>query len=353
MRRISVENIRGTEILAKDIYDNMGTILMTAGTTMKKEYRQRLSALGIRNIYVEDELAQGVEEEEAVENKITEQCQQIMQDVLEKYLTSGNSEFDRLKSISQEVILDVMKKPQVMYNIAGIRSKSESMYSHSVSVCAMSVMIALRYGLPRKKVEEIAIGSLLHDIGFSVLCINDGDYSYDSLSKRDLQDLKMHVITGFEIVEKENWLPKEAKDIILSHHERLDQSGYPMRLPAEKLGIGARIVAVCDEFDRMVYGHFTKQYKIYEAFERIISQGGQTLDAEIVKIFYESVAAYPNGSIVAANTGETGIVLRQNYRLPMHPVVRMLADADGKRYTGWVEKDLSKDVSIVIEDIIE
>lgn len=353
MRRISVERIQGTEILAKDVYDNMGTILMTAGTMMKKEYGQRLHALGIRNIYVEDELSQGIHVEETIENKITEQCQQIMQDVLEKYLTSGNNELDRLKGVSREVILNVMENPKVMYSLTGVRRKSQSMYSHSLSVCAMSVMIALRHGISQKKVEEIAMGAILHDVGFSILNVNDGDYFYESLSEKDLREVKMHVITGFEIVEKEKWISKEAKDIILSHHERLDQSGYPRRLSADKQGIGTRIVAVCDEFDRMVYGHFTRQYKVPEAFERIIMQGGRTLDADIVKTFYESVAAYPNGSIVITNKGEMGIVLRQNYRLPMHPVIRLLQDANGKKYRDWIERDLSKDVSVLIKDMIE
>lgn len=353
MRRILVERIQGTEVLAKDVYDNMGTILMTAGTAVKKEYRQRLQALGIRSIYVEDELAKGVDAEENIEDKIKDQCQEIMQDVLEKYLTSGSHELDRLKTVSREVILNVMEKPQVMYCIAGVRRKSESMYSHSLSVCAMSVMIALRHGLSRKKVEEIAMGSLLHDVGFSVSCFHDGDYSYESLSDRERQEIKMHVITGYEMVEKERWLSKEAKEIILSHHECMDGSGYPRRLSADKLGIGVRIVAVCDAFDRMVYGYFTEQYPVPEAFERVIMQGGQTMDAEVVKTFYESVAAYPNGSVVVTNMGDTAIVLRQNYKLPMHPVLRLLENAERKKYSGWVEQDLSKDVSVLIETIIE
>lgn len=348
-----MEHIQGNEILARDIYDDIGTILMTAGIKMRKEYIKRLQALNVRNIYVEDELALGVHEEENMEEQIKEQCQEIMQDILEQYLTSGYNELNHLQRVSHEVILNVMEKPEVMYNIAGVRRKSESIYSHSLSVCAMSVMIALRHGISGKKLENIAVGSLLHDVGFSVLSVHGGDFSYEGLSKRDLHDIKMHVITGFEIVEKENWLSKEAKEIILSHHERLDQSGYPRRLSAEKQGIGVRIVEVCDEFDRMVYGYFTKQLKVPEAFERIMVQSGRTLDEAVVKTFYESVAAYPNGSIVITNTGEMGIVLRQNYKLPMHPVIRLLKDADGKKYKSWIEKDMSKDVSILIEDIMD
>lgn len=354
MRRILVENIQGMEILAKDIFDNMGTILMIAGITMKVEYKDRLRSLGIRYIYVEDELAVGIHEEENIENQIKEQCQEIMKDVMEKYLTSGNPEFDRLKDVSREVILNVIKKPQIMMNLSGIRRKNEDIYAHSLSVCTMSVMIALRYGLSKKKVENIAIGSLLHDIGFSISEIRDWGYvEEEAMSEKEKRELRMHVITGYGIIENEDWLSKEAKEIVLSHHERLDMSGYPRHLSGKKMGIAVRIVSVCDEFDRMVYGYFTKQLKVPEAFHHIIAQGGRTLDANVVKTFYESVAAYPNGSVVRTNTGEKAIVLRQNYKLPFHPVLRMLEDSEGNKYENWIEEDLADQVSIVIDDILE
>ena len=66
-----------------------------------------------------------------------------------------------------------------------------------------------RYGLSGKKLENIAMGSLLHDVGFSVLSIHNGDFSYNMLSNKELHDIKMHVITGFELVEKETWLSKK------------------------------------------------------------------------------------------------------------------------------------------------
>ena len=62
-----------------------------------------------------------------------------------------------------------MQNPEVIYNLSSIRNKSEGTYSHSLNVCALSVILAFKLKLPKKKIREIAIGCLLHDIGFTYI----------------------------------------------------------------------------------------------------------------------------------------------------------------------------------------
>ena len=67
----------------------------------------------------------------------------------------------------------------------------------------------------------------------------------------------------------------------------------------------------------------------------------------------ESVAAYPNGTIVITNEKETGIVLRQNAKCPTRPVIRIITDCNGNKVTSWIEKDLKKELTLFIRDTIE
>jgi hypothetical protein len=67
----------------------------------------------------------------------------------------------------------------------------------------------------------------------------------------------------------------------------------------------------------------------------------------------EVVAAYPNGTLVITNEGEKGIVLRQNVKCPTRPVLHMISDAHGEKYSSWVEKDLNKELTLFIRDTIE
>lgn len=353
MRKILVDSIAGTEILARDVYSDMDTILMSAGITLKKEYAERLKTLNINYIYIEDELAQGINEQEIIEKKIKEQCQDVVKETLQKYAYCGDAQLERLKAVAEEIIYDLLEQPEVMFNMEGVRQNSDSVYSHSLNVCALSVFVALRMKLPKEKVEEIAVGSILHDIGFSYLPIDYRNIRFEELTEKEFKEIKKHAIYGYSAIEKEAWISDAAKNIILSHHERLDGSGYPLRLRAEKIKLETRIVSVCDAFDCFVYGYFTPQMKVHEAIEYIVSQGTTQFDLSVTQMFKNSVAAYPNGTIVITNEGEFGIVLYQNKGFPTRPVIRMIYDSGGNKYKEWVQKDLTKLLTLFIRDTAE
>ena len=73
----------------------------------------------------------------------------------------------------------------------------------------------------------------------------------------------------------------------------------------------------------------------------------------MVAIFIKSLAAYPNGSIVRTNEQQMGIVLHQNHNFPSRPVIRIIRDAKGRKCDEWIIKDLTKNLTLFIEDTIE
>jgi len=148
------------------------------------------------------------------------------------------------------------------------------------------------------------------------------------------------------------WLSSTSKDIILNHHERMDGSGYPFHLKGDKIRIGSRIVAICDEFDSRVYGNLVPKMKVHDAIDFIVSQAESKFDLEVVRAFVASVAAYPIGALVITNENEIGIVLRQNPKCPTRPVIRIIQDANGRKPTEWIEKDLTKELTLFIKDTI-
>ncbi len=353
MRRILINSIKGTEILARDIVNNNGIVIISAGVTVKREYIEKLKELGIIYLYVEDELSAGIDEQDNIEIVIKEQCQDIIKEIIEKYSYQGYGELEEIQEVAEEIINDVVKQSEVLYSISGVRKKSESTYSHSINVCALSVLLALRMKISKSKVRDIAIGSLLHDIGYTYMPFDYLNCIYNECTPDEQKELMKHVIYGYSSIDKEKWLTAAAKDIILYHHERLDGTGYPFHLKSNKLKIGCKIVAICDDFDSMVYGYLVPRMKVHDAMDYIVSQAGVKYDFTCVNYFMESVAAYPNGTIVITNEDEKGIVLRQNSKCPTRPVLHMIEDSQGKKYTEWVEKDLKKELTLFIRDTIE
>lgn len=352
MRIISVEAVRGHELLAKDIINDYNSVLMTAGTVVKREYIDRLKELDIEYIYVEDDLAQGVSLTDSLELQLKDHCQETIRKIMSKHIYHNDSELEEIIVIADEIILDIMKEPEVMYNLASIRNKSEVTYSHSLNVCALSVILALKLKLAKKKVREIAIGCLIHDIGFTFLSLDCSSVIMEECTEKEQKEIKKHIIYGYSAIEKMEWLSSTSRDIVISHHERIDGSGYPFHLKEEKIKIGSKIAAVCDEFDSRVYGNLMPKMKVHDAIDLIVSQAGVKFDINVVKAFVASVAAYPIGALVMTNQNEIGIVLRQNSKCPTRPVIRIIKDDKGNKPTNWVEKDLTNELTLFIMDTI-
>lgn len=351
VKRIEVNNINDGDILAKDAIMSNGTIVMNAGVMLKKEYITKLKELGVAFVYIVYE-GPDFNVDISTEKKIQEQCKKSVRETLDKYSYFGNVELREIAKVAEEIMEDILTEPHVMYNVSRVRDNSDSTYSHSINVSALSILIALKMKLNKKRVREIAVGALLHDIGSVFIPFDYSAIEFEKLTEEQIKQVKNHVITGFTVIEKEKWLSAIAKDIILSHHERCDGTGYPMHKDAKHIKLESKIVGVCDTFDSGVYGNFSKKMKVHEVIDYIISQAGSGFEFNIVEAFISSVAAYPVGTFVLTNEGEMGVVIRQNEKFPTRPVIRMVTDVDGKEYTSLVEKNLIKELTLFIRDTL-
>jgi HD-GYP domain-containing protein (c-di-GMP phosphodiesterase class II) len=152
-------------------------------------------------------------------------------------------------------------------------------------------------------------------------------------------------------VEHEEWLTDDSKQIILSHHERIDGSGYPLK--KKNLKISTEIVSICDEYDTMLCGICCNQMKAYQIIENLKAKNGITFNKNILDVFLEFIALYPNGTKVITNEGEIGIVVKQNSTFKERPIISIIKDKYGKNNKIYEEKDLLKHLNIFIETVID
>ena len=356
MKQIKTISLTGEERAAKDIYTKSGVVLIPAGTVIRKEYVEKLIELGIFAVWIEEvsvvsqtnsaELA-------ALEKIIRQECEEQIKNTMEKFYISQSNELAEVKKIAENIILEVISNPEVLLNVTGMRNKSEALYTHCVNVCTLSVIFAVKLKLTKRLVKMIAVGSLLHDIGMKYVDARYSNYANEfaglDIGKAFEKEYKKHVIYGYDVVKDQDWIEKEAKDIVLYHHERLDGSGYPMHLESRSLDIGPRIVEVSDEFDNLIY---IEKMKVHEAIEKIIAGAGRQFDFDVVRVFNESVAAYPNGTHVITSDDEYGIVFKQNSKCPSRPIIRILKDGKGNDVKPFV-RDMTKELSLFIKDTIE
>jgi putative nucleotidyltransferase with HDIG domain len=154
---------------------------------------------------------------------------------------------------------------------------------HSRRVADMTRDIAKNLGIKNGELDQVEHGALLHDIG--KLRIPDRIlWKPAELNMEEWQIMRRHPRYGYEFVREIEFLDKEATDIILSHHEKFDGSGYPSGLKGEEISLGARIFSVVDAVDAMVHDrpyHRATTFPI--ACEEIIRHMGTHFDPDLVE----------------------------------------------------------------------
>ena len=155
---------------------------------------------------------------------------------------------------------------------------------HSKRVTAFTIAIARAMGLPQDRVRVIARGAFLHDVG--KMAIPDAILRKPGrLSPEEQAIMQQHALLGYQMLRKIPFL-HEAADIVYSHQERFDGSGYPRGLKAEQIPLGARIFAIADTFDAMTSDRpYRAAQSISSGRREIQRHAGQQFDPEIVAVF--------------------------------------------------------------------
>ncbi len=350
MRVVNVSSLKCNEVLAKPIYDDEGRVLLNVGVKLTPYYVQKLNDMGIITINIDDDISKEIMIKEGITEKTRQMSKHAVKEVIEKYFKGGKADNNGIIKSVTTVIADVLANDDVLINVSEIRANDTNLYSHSVNVCILATLVATHMGYSMQKVRDIAVGAILHDIG-KIKILNDKKTIAEFATKEDLdQYIKWnHSKVGHDFLSELNFCSAYSKSAALMHHEKMDGSGYPLKLKGNEIIDIAMLVSICNTFDNMISGIGKEAPKpIYEVIEYLIGMSNIYFDYEMVKKFTMNIAAFPTGSGVILNSYEKCIVVRQNKSMPLRPVVKTLYDKDGTEIIEPYEIDLIKDLSVFI-----
>ncbi len=156
------------------------------------------------------------------------------------------------------------------------------LYIHSTNVCLLSMIIGRLMNLEEDFLLNLGISAMLHDVGRAAI---DDEASEISDNKAEIEIFKSHVLRGKELLDHYKGIPAVAKVVALTHHERIDGSGYIYGLTGDKIHQFAKIVGVADTFENhVVTGFKNNAMKRGKAIEDML-KNGQRFDPDILKTF--------------------------------------------------------------------
>jgi HD-GYP domain-containing protein (c-di-GMP phosphodiesterase class II) len=350
MRVVSVSNLKGNEILGKQIFDESGRVLLSVGVKLLPYYIERIKELGISTVYIDDEISKNVVIEESISEKTRQMSKHAVKEMIDGYCREGKTDNSSVMNSVSSIVEDILSNKDVLINVAEISANDNNIYSHSVNVCVLATIIGTHMGFGASKLKDIATGAMLHDIG-KIKILNDKKLLLNFKNKEELDEYikLMHPKVGYDFLGEQHSWSAYVKVAVLMHHERSDGSGYPLGLKGEEINQIAKIVSICDVFENLIAGRTTNEPKaVYEVIEYLVAVSNIYFDQEIVRKFTMNIAAFPTGSGVILSTHEKGLVVKQNNSMPMRPVIKVIYDKAGNLLSEPYEINLLKELTLFI-----
>ncbi len=236
--------------------------------------------------------------------------------------------FHEISQYVGELALSVARNPDAMLWLSRLRSTDQYSYDHALDVSVHMMIFGRFLGFPGPEIEQLGLAGLMQDIGKI-------DIPQEVLNKQgeltvEEEDLvRSHVASSIEILLGHDEFPAHLLEIVASHHERADGSGYPRRLTGTRLVVGSEMAGLVDTYCAMTreraYGPAISSQK---ALESLIRVRGQKFREPMVDQFVQCMGLYPVGSLVELNSGEVAAVIQQNQIRRLKPRLLILLAPD-------------------------
>jgi len=331
---------------------------------------------GVISVLIDDEKTAYAESETPKEAIVKEAPSQLSSnEVTPEKLLIAKEIFNESKAIQKKVFNDakdgseldlepicevtnksvdaIFDSPDSLACIVNIRHKDEYLLEHSISVSIYLTIFACYLNINKATTQEMALGAFLHDVG-KIMVPDEILNKPAKLTDAEFYIMKTHANHTIDIFEKTQGISRLSYEIAAYHHEKLDGTGYPLQLKADKINKYCRMMNICDIFDALTANRCYKDsFSRSKAFSilRSLAKDNFHLDSELVEHFIDAIGAYPIGSLVLLKSNKIAIVERKNTVVPLLPGVRSFYNCDKNEFLKSEEIDLSISEDVIVKGV--
>lgn len=276
--------------------------------------------------------AVGVEKELDTARGIYDQSAGALENLFRQAHSSGSVKLADASSTTADIVGSVLRNPDAFMLLRRLREKGSYRYTHAVNCCALAATFCRHLGFDREEILDISLGALLLDIG--VIRLPDSLLKTEGkLNPSLIKLIHYHVEYGMDILGNSQNLPKIVKNMVLTHHERVNGKGYPNALKGDEIPVCGRIAAIVDCYDALISSRpYRSKISPSEALCSMYARRNIDFHEDLMEQFIQCIGAYPTGSVVELSNGHIGIVMSQNRVRRLYPRVLLIQNADGIRY---------------------
>lgn len=267
-------------------------------------------------------------------------------------LQSGRAiEPEAVEEAVRPMVDSVLRSGDALFWMETLRRRDSYTYQHAVGCSTLAAAFGRHMGFASDAIVSLAAGGLLMDVGKSQLPeellertgpLNDGEWEL----------ARQHVQEGMAILDHSGVTDQEVRDMVLTHHERFDGTGYPNGLAGTAIPLSGRMAAIIDTYHAMSTPRpYRPAMSQHLAIRQLYAGRDREFQGELVEQFQACLGVYPTGSLVELNTGEIAVVMVQNQTRRLQPRVALLTRTDKTALDDFVVVDLMRQVDAVRREI--
>lgn len=243
----------------------------------------------------------------------------------------SSGERPSLRAIS-DIVLDMrssmVRNPHAFLYLSRLKTKGAYTYAHAIQCGTFALAFGRHIGLSQDQLHELGLGGLLMDVGKltlpSTLLSKKGP-----LTIAEFEVAKQHVAFSEAVLENSDVYTDTIKQMVATHHERFNGTGYPAGLKGGEIPLFGRIAGIVDFFTAVTNVRpYAAAMSPHDAVMHLYEFRNSLFQSELIEYFIQTVGAFPVGTLVELSNGEIGIVLTQNDIVRLKPQVLVILGSD-------------------------
>lgn len=300
--RIKTHHLKKGMVIKTDVYNRAGVILIPADTPVTNEVFELLTKHFIEEVYVEyltesapvSKISFGKKRVSDKKLKEIVTTYQIAEELLAKNLQDivqkdKEVNIPSLLGLLQTVINKSDKELSLLDILQHMQLNSHTLYSHSINVALYAQLLARWVNLDPEEIELVSLAGLLHDIGHMQYPESDAEAFtlHDGMNKLCHEQ---HPTLGYRLLQ-DKAIDHRIKQAVLTHHERFDESGFPLGISFVNINQITRILSIADSYVTLITDETGHPGMIpFEALKCLQDTDYRKYDYKFLTTFIEHVA---------------------------------------------------------------
>ncbi|MGV3465883.1 MAG: HD-GYP domain-containing protein [Heyndrickxia sp.] len=342
--KIRVENLKEGYVLDEDVMGMTNSPIIPKKTVIDKDYINILLSFKVNEVNVENKLSDGTilktensEKRLPLEVETASKTETSFQEQYNAAVQKYKSDFKNWESGAainvanvKEYLYPVLKKVEddgnrQLFSLHYFSNKEDYIFHHSIAVGILSGIIAKKMNYSTGEYLQSALAGCLANAGMAKVSPSIIKKK-TALVMAEMNEVQDHVVQSLKMIQNNPLLKPETKLAIFQHHERLDGSGYPMKLKGDKIYPLSRIIAVADVFHALISDRlYHEKVSVFKAVEILNSDCFGQFDISVINVLLNMISTHlVIGTKVKLSNNELGEIIFTKRSALTRPLIKLI-----------------------------